>query len=766
MNLKTKHLKKNADISKWQRLNLKFAHSKKGADISEWQLLIVHLLNVAHLASRFAKKIGGSEYAYYIGLMHDLGKYFKDFQIKRLILNLKIDIDHMTAGGWILYNSFKSKGMEQIGFILYSISMGHHGGLKNFDTIQINPKLEEIPDSFFEKMHYNPNELGILNKTFPLKIIHSSRERQALAGFLFTKMLFSCLVDADYLDTEKFMSPERYASRQYNYSNLFTIKNRLGKYIKNLQKSSTRNKINNIRTEIYTQCLSKAKERKGIFLLTISVGGGKTLTSTAFSLDHACYHNMDRIIYTAPLTSIIEQNSKVLREACGENNVIEHHSNVDSAKQEEHEILSAENWDAPIIVTTHVQLFESLFSCSTSRSRKLHNICNSVIILDEVQEIPVHYLKPILYAIQELVDNYNCTVILCTATQPAFLYRKDFPIGFKDVIELAKNPQALLKKMKRVQYNYVGELTDPQIISRLTKHKNGVCVVNTRSHARELYDLAKKTHKSFYHLSASMCSKHRSKIISKIKKMLLDGQQCYLIATKVIESGVNIDFIYGLRALCGLSSHIQTGGRVNRNGLYPIANVDIFEPSGKTNEFFLNEEKRITREILKNIQGTESQLDDISNILKYFEDLFWRKGNVWKELLEPKKDELDRRTMTKIQEGMLSNFRFRYKDISDSFKIVYSDYKTIIIPYDKEAIATINELRNFEYPSRKTMRDLQKYSVQVRMNEKDSEFYDKNNMLEIIDGKYTEIFVLREEKMKEFYTEEAGLLPIEKETMF
>ena len=333
----------------------------------------------------------------------------------------------------------------------------------------------------------------------------------------FVRLLFSCLVDADFLDTEAFMDPERAKNRPVWPNGVLSLmREALESFMAELPSEDT--PVNRLRNEVREACLQAAGGKQGIYSLTVPTGGGKTLSSLSFALKHAEAHHLERIIYVIPFTSIIEQNADVFREVFsslsareGLDVVLEHHSNFDPEKETPTNRLATENWDAPLVVTTAVQFYESLFSNKTSRCRKLHNIANSVVILDEAQSLPVEYLKPCLVALKELTQSYGSTVVLCTATQPAIQKSEEFPIGLPECTEIIPQPRKLYSALKRVDVEPIGKIEDAELLEHLSKHRQVLCIVNTRGHAKKLFDNIKDKKQTF-HLSASMCPEHRTKI--------------------------------------------------------------------------------------------------------------------------------------------------------------------------------------------------------------------------------------------------------------
>jgi len=420
-----------------------YAHSKEGKPPEEWQLLEDHLKNVAETARKFASEFRAADWGYLAGLWHDIGKYSREFQERMLAANdinahieSAIRPDHSTAGAQHAHAAIKHRGK----LIAYTIA-GHHvgipDGLTNENSCLAKRLERRIPQ-------YSDAPLDIINQTLSCNLpFVLDNKRACFQLSFFTRMLYSSLVDADFLDAEKFMNPVQSNWRK-GHPTLSTLEKRLSQYLKTLVAHADSTKINRCRREILDACLFAADWEQGLFSLTVPTGGGKTLASLAFALKHALKHNLQRIIYVIPYTSIIEQNATVFRKALGEEAVLEHHSNYEPGEEDYRSRLTSENWDAPLIVTTNVQFFESLFACRSSQCRKLHNISRSVVILDEAQMLPVPLLKPCLEAIRELSSpTYGVSIVLCTATQPSLTKTQEFHDGLERVREIISNPKVL-----------------------------------------------------------------------------------------------------------------------------------------------------------------------------------------------------------------------------------------------------------------------------------------------------------------------------------
>ena len=615
---------------------------------------------------------------------------------------------------------------------------GHHAGLANGAgtgdgrrTLELRLKQEfgtgqnKLPP-LDEKAWREQLESSIppLDQLLPPITLHPDKNQRGFQFAFLIRMIFSCLVDADFIDTDKFYKKlEGKPWLRGEYPSLAELKPVFAQYLESKAKLSEPTKVNQLRREILHHARSKASEDPGLFTLTVPTGGGKTLSSMAFALDHALKYQMRRIIYVIPFTSIIEQNAKVFREAFGElgqDAVLEHHSNFDVNKiknEEMHEKtedklnLAMENWDMPVVVTTAVQFFESLFADRPSRCRKLHNISGSVIILDEAQTLPLKFLKPVMAAIDELARNYHCSLVLCTATQPALAKSDDFKQGFTHVREIAPDPKRLFRELSLVQVEHLGELTDAKVIARMQQHRQILTIVNNRRQAQALFKELKAQQKAeqgdgIFHLTTLMCAAHRTQTLDEIRKRLADKTQppCRVVSTSLIEAGVDVDFPCVMRTEAGLDSIAQAAGRCNRERKHAKekSHVWVFRSpdwkmppeleslAGATNSTL----RAIERGDFDNPLGEEA-------IKNYFLDVYWQKG-----------DELDKKAILKACRERTGSFDFPFQDIARDFRIIEDFMQPIFIPFDKTAESLLEELKDTDEVS-KTLRKLQPYIVQL-----------------------------------------------------
>ncbi len=677
-----------------------YAHTTDNPDKSDWQPLIVHLKKVAEISSSFALDFNAGDLAYAAGIFHDIGKYSDKFQ-KRLE-GSPARVDHSTAGA-IAVSKLYPKAQS---LLLQYIIAGHHTGLLNYGSDESGLG-ERLKNSILEDFSRYQEEVVIPDKISPGIPIRPLKANMGFSISFFIRMLYSCLVDADSLDTEAFMSPS-HSSLRGKYDSTEHLFSLFSNYMEEKTSGSDDTTINRYRKEILYQCLQKAESSPGFFSLTVPTGGGKTLSSMAFALKHLKGHNLNRIFYVIPYTSIIEQNAAIFKNIFGEQNVLEHHSNFDPRREEDDDFemkekwykVTSENWDIPITVTTNVQFFESLFAHKRSRCRKLHNLSKSVIILDEAQMLPTEYLKPSLQALCELVVNYGSTVVLCTATQPKIGGLIDNSLT---VTEIMSSPKELYEQFKRVRISHLGEYSDEALTVRLKKHDQVLCIVNTRKHAQILYDSLSLEGKA-YHLSAKMCPVHRREILNEIRANLTDGKECRVISTQLIEAGVDVDFPFVYRAMTGVDSIAQAAGRCNREGKRPVGEVFLFsstEKHGKPTSW-----QRKVAEIGEMVLESHDDPLSLPAIDEFFSRLYFYEGD----------DGLDQKKILPSLEERTKELAFPFEDVSHSYKLIEENTRDVIIPYDEDAKKAIENIRKNGFPGN-LARKLQGYTVSIYSHE-------------------------------------------------
>jgi CRISPR-associated endonuclease/helicase Cas3 len=554
------------------------AHSQN--EEGSYHLLVDHLQEVARLSQAFASKFGAGELGYWAGLWHDLGKFSQGFQnyIKNTSVRRR-GPDHSSAGAVHAFRS-NSEETQALAFLI----AGHHSGIPNMDDLKYRLRKTQKEPLVQEALKKALGNFEALSPSSPLadtlpEFVAKAQDKRTWD--LFLRMLFSAMKDADFLDTEAHFHPQRLAERKTS-----ATLEELGRQFEAYHSSLTVGEdtvVNRVRHRVYQLCLAASSSPQGVFRLTAPTGGGKTLSSMGFALRHALAHGLDRIIVAIPYTSIIEQTATVYRSIFGEDAVLEHHSEVewpdepeDLSPQAVWMRLASENWDAPIVVTTTVQLFDSLFSNRTSACRKLHNIARSVIILDEVQTLPPHLLDPILDVIQSLSRNYRVSVVLSSATLPAY-QASAYTQGLEDMREIVPEPERFFAALKRVSYDFPEEQWGwDRVAEEMRSVNRCMAVVNTKGDAMRLLDALDDP--EAYHLSTLLYGAHRRRVLSEIRDRLRSGDPCRLIATQVVEAGVDLDFPMVLRAIGPLDRVVQAAGRCNREGSLTEGKVVVFDP--------------------------------------------------------------------------------------------------------------------------------------------------------------------------------------------
>lgn len=660
--------------------------------------LYEHLTGTAEKAGEFAAAFGFRQWGYLAGLWHDLGKYSPAFQSKiraamdpEAHLEAKARVDHSSAGALHAVNRFKIAGR-----ILAYLAAGHHAGLPDW--------VSDMTGNAALSLRLANNELlpAALAGAIPEDILQHPFPEEKPTGrdaAFWIRMLFSCVVDADFLDTEAFFDPDRSSTRK-SYPALPELIARFNAYMADKLEHAPDTPVNRIRADVLGRCIEAAASSPGIFSLTVPTGGGKTLSSMAFALHHACRHGHKRIIYIIPYTSIIEQTADQFRKIFGEA-VIEHHSNLnvtDEARETPQSRLACENWDASIVVTTNVQFFESLFASRTSSCRKLHNIANSIIILDEAQLLPPDYLKPILKGLDELRKNYGVTIMLSTATQPALGPHPNFA-GLEDMREIIADSEDLYLRLKRVEVDVPKNIHEPCTWESLAKELAGypsvLCIVNRRDDCRLLWSLMPE---GTYHLSALMCGAHRSERIHEIRERVRHGLPTRVISTQLVEAGVDVDFPVVYRALAGLDSIAQAAGRCNREGLLDRGKVVVFVPPTKPPVGLLRQAAEIGAQML----NTRAN-DPLSpkRFADFFNQLYWLHGT-----------RLDKQNI--LQDlAPDAELRFSFRTAARHFHLIdESLQRPVIVAYGDEGRDLMVTLKRLG-PERWLLRRLQRYTVNL-----------------------------------------------------
>jgi CRISPR-associated endonuclease/helicase Cas3 len=685
-----------------------FAHSTPNPNQEHWQPLDEHLSNVGKKAAEFAQHFGAEHLAMVSGKLHDLGKYTAEFQLR--LTGDPRRVDHSTWGARIACEHYGPLGR----LLAYGIA-GHHAGLANgMEAGERSALTDRLASDLPTLNSIWENEIKLPARN-SLRLPATFKMRKELGQFqqtFLSRMLFSCLVDADFLDTEEFYKKFEGVDtmRDKPVPSLEALRDRLNAHLSGFKIDSD---VNALRADILSHVRSEAAHEPGFFSLTVPTGGGKTLASLAFALDHAILHGLRRVIFVIPFTSIVEQNAAVFRSALGDLGdaaVLEHHSafveqpsasnDPDKYQSVQKLRLAMENWDAPIVVTTAVQFFESLFAARPSQCRKLHNIADSVVILDEAQTMPLKLLRPCVAAIDELARNYRCSVVLCTATQPA-LEAPEFVGGLEGVHELAPDKHQLFQKLERVRVRHLGTLDDAALTAHMREREQILCIVNNRRHARAVYQSMADL-PGARHLTTLMCAKHRSAVLKDVRQMLLDEVPCRLVATSLIEAGVDVDFPTVLRAEAGLDSIAQAAGRCNREGRHSKEDSEVMVFAVENDDWAPPPDVKQFAQAAQEVMRLHPE-DPLSPtaIENYFKLLYWQKGG----------NELDAHDLLGITKRSQID-SLPLETLATKFRMIDSVQMPVIVPYDDIAREALRELR-FAKGSVKISRLLQPYLVQL-----------------------------------------------------
>jgi CRISPR-associated endonuclease/helicase Cas3 len=662
---------------------------------SPWHELCEHLETVAQEAAGFARKFAAADIAYWAGMLHDTGKFSSAFQsylwqahvADRDGTNTPVrgKVDHSSTGA-VIARSLVSSTPKASGLELPWVIAGHHAGLNS--QLALETRLHEksndlvLLDGAAKALAWKKLDF-LESQPIPIPDFATPLERE-----FFVRILLSCLVDADHLDTEAFGSPHKTILRNQNQASLETLLERLKAAQIEIMQLAKTTPVNQARAEVYQAALKAALEPTGFFRLSVPTGGGKTRSSLAFALQHAITHGLERVIYVVPFLSITTQIAEEFRKILGTENVLEHHSAVKTDSEEglTRAKLATENWDAPIIITTGVQFLESLFANKTSKLRKLHRISKAVIIFDEAQTLPAPLLTPILEVLHQLTRRYHSSIVFCTATQPALDAKSGFPE--LNAFEIAPDVPNLYNTLKRVTYEFPPELWDyTRVASEIENHNQVLCIVNTRAAAREIWQALND--ENAIHLSTHLCGAHRLERITEIKKRLLENHACKVISTQLIEAGVDVDFPTVLRAFAPLDSIVQAAGRCNRNMNFERGQVIIFKhliPTIPKGNYAVATQKT------QNLIGSGIDLDNPETFLEYFRELH--------------RDQIDTSAKA-VQEARL---RFDYPEVYKAFSVIESDTTPILIrQFAPEKVQAILE----QGLNRATMRRLQPYLINV-----------------------------------------------------
>ncbi|MQP68150.1 CRISPR-associated helicase Cas3' [Niveispirillum sp. SYP-B3756] len=702
-----------------------YAHSGHRGDYESWEPLVTHLIDVAVLSAQFAGVFGYEAAGRALGLLHDVGKMAQAYQL--YIRGQGPSPDHSTAGAAIAGQHYG----RSWGPLLAASIAGHHAGLADGDgaTGQLS-SLKSRLDRYKGNLTCAEGAEPPAPEQVRRSIKHlDSGLRRSLLG----RMLFSTLIDADRLATEAFYAHLKQQPVQRGCdTSLGMLRDRLADHLAALSAKARADvadnpalgTINDLRSQVLAHVLAGAAQEPGLFSLTVPTGGGKTLASLAFALDHALRWGKQRIIYVIPFTSIVEQTADVFRKALGDDDaILEHHSGFDGGSERQETgvsdaeapdggkkaRLAAENWDRPVVVTTAVQFFESLFSNRPGKCRKLHNIAGSVIILDEAQTLPQPLLRPCLKLIDALARDFGCTLVLCTATQPAVNSSKLFADGLDNVRELAPDPAGLYQALKRVRVETMEGRPDvAALVTTMQSAPQCLTIVNSRRHAADLYAALKAADRAEPRLlTTALCAEHRRAVLADIREDLAQQRPVRVVATSLVEAGVDISFPLVMRALAGLDSVAQAAGRCNRHGEHGRegGRVLLFNPADEEGHRPPADLKIFADTAARVLSRTDDPLG-LDAIRAYFQELYWKKGLA---------GALDKHNILKMLEDRADTLLFPYETVARLFRLIDDAQAPVIVPYKPAAEKIAGLVRDLSYVSSPgtIARKLQPYMVQV-----------------------------------------------------
>ena len=702
-----------------------YAHSLPNRPTAEWQALEAHSRAVAGLAEEFARHLRAAEWGRAVGLLHDAGKARLPFQeMLKGVRSKDGDTHHAKYGAKLAFDA----GSLPLAFAV----AGHHAGLPDLDDLQRlvenTALLPSPPEHFFPDASSLPFPLDSEEGLLPLEF--------------FTRILFSCLIDADRLDSAFW---ERMGNRTNELATAQLALDPQALLSRLLAEREVQRKkhpvgvLTDVRNRIFDACIAAGEMPQGFFSLTVPTGGGKTLSGMAFALAHAKAHKLRRVIVVIPYLSIIEQNAAEYRRVFDPKTrgkrsgiVLECHSAAkpDIANSNENLLpleLVSENWDAPIIVTTSVQFLESLFAASPSRARKLHNIADSVVVFDEVQTLPTRLLTPVLSVFRELVTHYGVSLVFSSATQPAFRKSHSLPEGFDpdELHEIVPDLGAIYRTLRRVDYVCESEpITWEELASKLGTEKQCLCIVNLTRHAYELWNCLKSItspKESPIHLSSAMCPAHRLAVIRHIRHLLNIGKPCRVISTQLVEAGVDVDFPVVWRAMGPLDSIVQAAGRCNREGAQIRGRVHVFVPvENKTPGGIYHTatgQAVNTLAMLQSGNGEDGIGDALANDPHLFADYFTALYQL---------AETDGAGIQQKRRDLC------FRSVAEKAKVIENDGCGIVIPIGRgkhvvNAIRTRVVAPGEQRFTRQDLRALQRYMVNIR--ERDFDFFRSHKLV-------------------------------------
>ncbi|MHB9035976.1 MAG: CRISPR-associated endonuclease Cas3'' [Armatimonadota bacterium] len=666
------------------------AHSENAQGESQSQ--VEHLQNVADMASGFAGAFGADDEATLAGLLHDIGKYGDKFQ--RRLEGLEHGLDHWSPGAAVALFEHR--------MVAAALAVqGHHTGLGAADKDSlIGMQLAKLCEAHPLGLKLSESDAALLNNRFKsdglaVPAVASpliSGVPESASNMLDVRMLFSALVDADFLDTQRhFKGDIRPKSHLLEPQKAYAVL--LDHMDKLRAKSDASGHVNSIRDDLFNACINSAESDIGLWTLSAPTGAGKTLAMLAFALRHAAVNNIRRVVMVVPYLSIIEQTAKIYREILepvfGENYILEHHSLADNGENDEARLL-AENWDAPIIITTSVQMLESLFANRPSACRKLHRLAGSIILFDEVQTLPAPLAVPTLAALSHLSRRCCSSIVFSTATQPAFAH---FDAHVREMngsdagwmpTEIVPSSLDLFGRARRTQAVWPEPdeaLSWQNVADMMARNDQSLCIVNLKRHARELLsELRSRNVAGVYHLSTSMCPAHRKATLDKVRELLDDGKECCLVATQCIEAGVDIDFPVVFRAFADLSSIAQAAGRCNRNGMRDVCDVRVFIPQDEAYppnggyEQAADATKQLVNS--KRISNSTADINDPALFTEFYRALY--------SLTKP--DDQDK--ARKLRDAVV---RQDFRDVAKLYKLIEQDTVNVLVPYDLKAFESLAE---------------------------------------------------------------------------
>ena len=680
------------------------AHSKEGAPEGQWQTIFEHAEGVAKLCARFSSLWCEEAYARDLGLLHDIGKYQEDFQ-RRIRGERALQVEHSICGA-----------VESAKYRLYGADYciaGHHGGLPDVGTKLDPPDETTLWARKKRKMQdYSAyrDELSLSSLTKPpFRIAFSADPEEMQKEFAFwIRMMFSSLVDADFLDTERFCSGTRQTPSADFRLCLKQIEEKMAAFPNDTP-------VARARRSLLEQVLSHREEDAHLYLMNMPTGSGKTLASMYFALEQAVRLGLKRIIYIIPYTSIIEQNAKVFRDLFGDEAVLEHHCNFDYesiGEEPTREKLryAAENWDAPVIVTTNVQFFESIYGNRPSQARKLHNIAESVLVFDEVHMFPSLFYQPCLEAVKLLVSQYSCRALFLTATMPDHQkWMELFGCGGIRQCELIRD-KTCFSVFERCKIEDLGVISTERLLFLAAEANSSLIVINTRRAARAIYE---RLPGEKYHLSTYMTKRDRARVIENVKRALAENRRFVLVSTSLIEAGVDLDFERVFRERAGLDNLLQTAGRCNRNGSRDAKDCTAFSFDLDDAELVTRDKHMEVRQYFSRQIGEEYALTDTDGIRAYFDRLF-----------EYEKQERDTYNFHRY----ITENGYLFESCARDFKFIDDDSVGVVIVYpDDEAEKVVIE--SLATGGRAAKRRLQTYAVSLRKWEF-SELFDQGVLKE------------------------------------